>query len=273
MGRKDHQAKLRGQRLELSEVERHLRLCFPGVIDVIADVVFLQGQTTESLVAFVWDGNESAPETTEQRPIRAPDESFARNSLLAEAVLRSRVPSFMVPTVFLPLSGVPYTATGKVDRRLLRDSAQLAAQELHLHRAGSIPRKSTPSTPMGRRLQAVWAAVLRLDTDAVGGDDHFFHLGGDSLTAMSVVARLRDWDLRLTVADVLSHPIPNDQALLVAEGEGTPNSSLPPPFSLLGVCPTAGGNGSRPVSSAARHNRGHVSVHTAPRRASGPDRP
>jgi aryl carrier-like protein len=103
---------------------------------------------------------------------------------------------------------------------------------LQHYRVG-VAANRAPWTPLERKLQLIWAAALRVEPETVGADDQFFHLGGDSITAMNVVARLQDCGLQLTVANIFSHPRLADQALLLNPVSKSEVGDLPAPFSLL----------------------------------------
>ena len=88
----------------------------------------------------------------------------------------------MIPWAFVTLAALPLTETGKIDRRALPAPGS-ARPELDSPFVA-------PRTPIEEGLAAIWAAVLGLD--AVGVDDSFFELGGDSLRATRVLTRVRD---------------------------------------------------------------------------------
>jgi amino acid adenylation domain-containing protein len=96
------------------------------------------------------------------------------------AGLRERLPEYMVPGAFVVLERLPLTANGKVDRAALPDADESGGAR------GHVP----PRTPLEERLAAIWAEVLGVER--VGADDGFFDLGGHSLMATRVVARVRE---------------------------------------------------------------------------------
>ncbi|MGW3071897.1 amino acid adenylation domain-containing protein [Kitasatospora sp. NPDC001132] len=154
LGRSDHQVKIRGFRVEPGEVEQVLA-GHPGVTGCV--VVAHEGR----LAAYV---TGAAPGYAEAR-----------------ARLAERLPEHMVPATVTALEAFPLTAGGKVDRAALPEP-QAAPQ--------GKPAGRPPRTPAEQLIAAVWADVLGVPE--VGADDNFFHLGGDSLTAVRVVGRVFD---------------------------------------------------------------------------------
>ncbi|WP_064062527.1 non-ribosomal peptide synthetase, partial [Rhodococcus gordoniae] len=152
LGRTDFQVKLRGLRIELGEIETAL-LDHTGVSQAAAQV------RHEQLVAYV---------------VPAPNTTFDRDA--AQAALSTVLPAYMVPSQFMVLDEMPLGSSGKVDRKALPDPVF----ETRGFRA--------PTTPVEEVVAGVFAGVLGVDR--VGLDDDFFALGGNSLIATQVVARL-----------------------------------------------------------------------------------
>ncbi|HEY3009738.1 MAG TPA: amino acid adenylation domain-containing protein [Micromonosporaceae bacterium] len=157
LGRLDHQVKLRGLRIELGEVESALREQ-PGVIDA-AVVVREDAPGDKRLVAYVVGPAAGA----ELKPS-----------------LKRTLPEYMVPQVFVALDRLPLTPNGKLDRAALP--------------APTITRESSvdlvdPRTETERLLVRIWSEVLGVPS--LGIDDDFFDLGGHSMLATQVVARIR----------------------------------------------------------------------------------
>lgn len=154
LGRADNQLKVRGNRVEPGEIEAVLRRA-PGVAD--AAVYALNGD----LVAAV-----QGPETLDANDLRE--------------FLRPRLPEFMVPTLWVVVPALPRTHSNKIDQQRLLDLAR--------SRQPSTRQWVAPRTETERRLAAVWADVL--GCAAPGIDDDFYELGGHSLRAAEIVARL-----------------------------------------------------------------------------------
>nr|APD71466.1 non-ribosomal peptide synthetase 5 [Streptomyces sp.] len=186
--RRDHQVKVRGHRIELGEIEAALRL-LPQVADAAVVTVKDPSQATR-LVAYV-----VAPD--------AEDLSGAR------AALAEVLPEYMVPSAWVALPALPLTAHGKVDRKALPDPA--GAADTTAARARREGRD-----PVERALCEVFAEVLGVD--AVGIDDNFFALGGDSISSIRVVGRARAHGIVITPRDVFGHRTPLALAAVVTAG-------------------------------------------------------
>ncbi|MEV5830630.1 amino acid adenylation domain-containing protein [Spirillospora sp. NPDC052242] len=161
LGRRDHQVKIRGFRIELGEVEAALR-GHPSV-----------GRA----VAFVADGRLAAALV----PQDGPGGGLDRDAVLARA--RELLPPHMVPELLVALDALPLTANGKVDR-----AALVAAAAAEAGRADAADAE--PETALERVMARIVAEVL--GRERVGADADFFALGGDSVLATTVVARLRE---------------------------------------------------------------------------------
>jgi len=112
----------------------------------------------------------------------------------------------MVPSAYVPLGEMPMTATGKTDRRRLREMGQaMTVDELTaLRKAAAGSRgKREPGTEAERRLRKVWARVLGVDAKRIGVDDSFFQLGGDSISAMQASSGARLLGITVSTADIL----------------------------------------------------------------------
>jgi acyl carrier protein len=178
LGRIDDQVKLRGYRVELGEISAMLREA-PGVRDA---VVLLREDTPGDprLVGYV--AGEGMPSTAQLRER-----------------LTARLPSHMVPAVLVALPALPLTPNGKVDRRALPAPDAAAA-------AGG-PAKLPPRTGLEKQLAEIWRDVLELSAGSLGVEDDFFALGGHSILAIQVVARVREeLGAELAIRGIFDHP-------------------------------------------------------------------
>lgn len=236
-GRKDTQIKIRGQRIELGEVEHNIRVCVPGAKDVVAEVIIPAGENANpTLAAFVRIGGKTCEDDT--TPICSPITPTAPPSLISvpsniDENLFDRLPSYMVPTAYFRVGDIPHTNNGKTDRKRLRETgASFSAQQLADVRTATGEKKRAPVTKAERQLQGLWASVLNIGADSIGLDDSFFRLGGNSITAIRLIGEARASGLSLTVADIFREPKLVDQARASIDCTNQTEEAVPP-FSLL----------------------------------------
>ncbi|OTB14161.1 hypothetical protein K445DRAFT_302782 [Daldinia sp. EC12] len=240
IGRKDTQVKLRGQRIELGDVEHHIRLALPSARDVVAEVVtFPDSSRPHMLVAFIHTGSNEMTEEREHAiarstPIAEPHDSLRSHIPAVQSQLQQSLPSYMVPSVFLPLASLPLTSTDKINRKILRESAAaLSTEQLERYQPATAARR-IPLTDMEKHLHQYFCRALRLEPAQVGADDHFFRRGGDSLMAMELVAMVRRDKYMLTVRDVFKHPQLSALARAIQPRAYEEDEAPPTPFSLIG---------------------------------------
>ena len=161
-GRADRQVQLRGFRIEPAEIEAALRTC-PGV-RAAAVIVDHDASAGSRLLGYAAVGATAT----------APADGHA----LRDA-LRTQLPAHMVPDVVVVVAELPLTGTGKLD-----------AAALPRPRFDSGRGYRAPSGDLEQRIAGVFADVL--DVARVGADDSFFDLGGNSMVATALLARLRD---------------------------------------------------------------------------------
>ncbi|PLB47169.1 acetyl-CoA synthetase-like protein [Aspergillus steynii IBT 23096] len=233
VGRKDGQVKIRGQRVELGEVESHVRQGIHDVDDgsVLAAVIKPQGSNNPMLVCFLGLGEVAAASTDQVRAVLA-DRTRGLDEYLAR-----RLPRFMVPSAYIPVVDIPMTVSGKTDRsRLVQAAASRTLAEL-AELQPSRGARQAPTTDMEWLLQGLWAAVLGLDASMIAADDSFLRIGGDSIAAIRLGQRASDEGLSLAVPDIFANPRLCDMALCLREGRSSYHN--PRPFSLLSLPPSS----------------------------------
>jgi len=205
VGRKDQQVKIRGQRVELEEVEHHLRERLPEKTALAAEVINPGGDGDATLAAFVVDRD------LEQGQVMEGSGKFGhdlRNALLElEKNLVKDVPKYMVPAAFIPLPKIPTTVSGKTDRKQLRAvGTSLSRKQLASWRGtGKNDDMTRPLNKKEQTIAQLWTNVLG-DGPDICADDNFFALGGDSLKAMRLVAAAREQGLLLTISTIFADP-------------------------------------------------------------------
>jgi amino acid adenylation domain-containing protein len=237
LGRKDSQVKIRGQRVELHEIEHHLRAALPPETGpVVVDVLSIASR--EVVAAFICLEDQIDQDVTDFKHIPEPTEAVLAATVQGVAAkLMDLLPSHMMPTVFFPLKNLPINRSGKVDRSRLRElTSTLTCEDISTSNTPK-PDIIEPSTALEKQLQSHWASALKLDPVSISVDDNFIRLGGDSLTAMRLVAACRASGISLQVAQVLSGATLADLAAILDHEmthEQTQHGQEEiPPFSLL----------------------------------------
>ncbi|KAF7159192.1 hypothetical protein CNMCM6106_006325 [Aspergillus hiratsukae] len=204
VGRKDTQVKLRGQRVELGEIESQLRARLPLETTVIAEVIVPQGSGGQpTLVAFVAAQATTGHDQTELQAAELPDD-LRRALSEAGAEVAKVLPRYMVPTSYIPVNHIPTLISGKTDRKKLRRFG--AAVDLRQLDKGGTNTATRELGDSERRLRQAWSQTLKLQADSIRLEDNFFALGGDSLTAMKLVSVCRSQGLDLSVTNMFSNP-------------------------------------------------------------------
>ncbi|KAJ6178251.1 hypothetical protein N7519_008712 [Penicillium mononematosum] len=205
VGRKDLQVKLRGQRFELAEVEKRLQEIWPeDLTDIVAEIVTPKASmNSKCLVVFVASkstGSAALVSTAIPSLEIVVPTNFAAQVASLKRQLCDILPDYMVPSAFVPLRRIPHSTSGKVDRKLLRDSAASATRvQLESLFAEAPSDKRVPASGTERELQHIWAKVLDIAADEIGAEDSFFQLGGDSISALKAASRARAAGIQYTV--------------------------------------------------------------------------
>ena len=189
LGRNDTQVKVRGYRIELQEIE----LLLQSHADIREAIVLAHEDSSggKQLVAYVVTHADRSVNTAELREI-----------------LRSLLPEFMVPSVFVTLDTFPLTIAGKVDRRAL-PTPETCRSEL-------TPQYEPPDSPTECQLAEIWCSLLA--KERVGRRDDIFDLGGHSLTLTRLAARIEDnFGVRVPLLLLFEHRTIEQMALVILE--------------------------------------------------------
>ena len=167
LGRIDTQVKIRGNRIEIGEIEHAVNSC-PGIRSS-AVVTKAVGSGSQQLIVYV----------------------VADNGLSEEELrswLSTRLPEYMIPSRFFLVDRIPTTANGKLDRN------KLLAMPLPVNKPFI-----APATDLEKELERQWAAVL--EHGPISVDDSFFRIGGDSILAVRLIAAINNEERQVTVAE------------------------------------------------------------------------
>ncbi|HWO41819.1 MAG TPA: non-ribosomal peptide synthetase [Candidatus Eisenbacteria bacterium] len=215
-GRIDHQVKIRGFRIETEEIEAVLRH-HPGVWETVVvareetgnadrELRIMEGERENSQFAI---RNSKSPEKRLVAYVVPRGQSGVTSTELRN-FLNGRLPHYMVPSAFVLLNRLPLTVNGKIDRNALPapDYAKANLDDDY----------TAPRSPIEETLAAMWAEILRLDR--VGIHDNFFDIGGDSLNAAQVLARISNlFHIELSLRRLFEYPTVAGLAAVVIESQ------------------------------------------------------
>ncbi|MCL1465995.1 non-ribosomal peptide synthetase [Argonema galeatum] len=199
LGRIDEQVKIRGFRIELGEIEAVLSQ-HPAVREAVAvsDIALEEASGNKRLVAYIVPEQNLTPTIVELRNF-----------------LKTKLPEYTIPSVFVVLDSLPLTPNGKVDRRAL-------PALLNLKFPSNLQLNVAPRTPIESTIAKIWAEVLNLEL--VGIHDNFFYLGGDSLLAIRLMDAIeKQFNRELPLSALFLNPTIEGLASILA----TQTNSLP----------------------------------------------
>ncbi len=179
-GRADQQIKIRGYRIETGEIEKHLLNH-----DSIKDAVVIDRENNNSKYLYAYIVKKSQISTGD----------------LKDFLLRY-LPDYMIPMYFIQLDEIPLSINGKVNRELLPEPESEFNENIEFTAFKDEKEKT---------LIDVMCRVLNIDR--VSLKHNFFHLGGDSIKAIQIAAKLKEKNYNIRVKDILSNPIIEEMAL------------------------------------------------------------
>jgi amino acid adenylation domain-containing protein len=180
LGRQDTQVKVRGFRIELGEIETQLRK-YPGIEE--AAVICRSDKSEEKYICTY---------------IKSKANSGENPSILPElkSYLSQRLPDYMLPSFFILIDKIPLTPNGKID------SKALPAPEINPGE-NFIP----PKNDLEEKLVRIWSEVLGIEKDKISMNSNFFDLGGHSLKAVMLAAKIhRELDIGISLGEIFKTP-------------------------------------------------------------------
>ena len=199
VGREDFQVKIRGQRVEIGEVEK--AACAHDNVQQAVVVAQQDGKGRLYLLGYVVPHRHPAPTSAELR-----------------AFVVGRIAAYMVPAAFVMMDAFPLSANGKVDRTRLPkpDDQDIYNRNEYVE----------PATPTEQRLAALWQELL--EVDRVGALDSFLELGGHSLLAAELVLKIRtQFSATLPVRVLFTTPQLHDVARAIDDAQEQSVAALP----------------------------------------------
>jgi amino acid adenylation domain-containing protein len=213
LGRADHQVKIRGYRVEPGEIESTL-LAHAHVREAVV-IIREDDSAGKQIAAFVVPNKHTPPTVKELREH-----------------VKSLLPFYMRPHVYILMEQLPLNANGKIDQNAL------AQRQLPLETSQDV----LPRTPTEKKLCQIWASILK--QEQVGAEDDFFALGGHSFLAVNLISQMkRHFRRDIGLDKIFQHPTPREMARYLDQNEAeyrraalvcmNKGSAVTPPLYLL----------------------------------------
>lgn len=174
VGRNDLQVKIRGNRVELTEISSSA-MGFAGVKE--AYTIYFTEEGWSELALYV---------------VSEPNQSLWSEKQLIK-YLSTQLPSYMIPTKIMKVDKMPLTVNGKVDEKRL-PLPDMNQDEIDIVIA--------PRNVQEKMIHDIWSSVLK--TESIGINQNFFDLGGDSIKSIQIVSLLKEKDLHISSQDILT---------------------------------------------------------------------
>lgn len=211
LGRRDAQVKINGQRVELDEVMYQAQRLLPQGYQVAVVATSIKDATHKTvIVAFISIPNPSP--SLQKGAILSLEMSVEFKHIFTEVKhsLAKVLPSYMMPSIWIPTTEIPYTTSGKLDRKKLQGLVATIASSQQTVSQYSLRSSESFEPPTNRNeeiLQELFGLSLGINRLQIGRGDDFFALGGDSVGAMKLVTTARkQFGLILHVTDIFKHP-------------------------------------------------------------------
>ena len=207
LGRKDTQIKHHGQRMELGEIEHFFstRLSVRHAVALVPGSGHCQGRLAVVLslrdITLSLDDKILCLLTGTGKVLAAAQTAIIRDAMWQE------LPAYMVPSIWVVVGAMPTLESQKLNRGRVKQWLENVARQTYLDIVNASvdadERVELSATSMETQIREVWSEVLDIPSSQIRYDVPFYSLGGDSITAMQVVARCRTNGMTMSVQDVL----------------------------------------------------------------------
>ncbi|MCI0470612.1 MAG: condensation domain-containing protein, partial [Candidatus Aminicenantes bacterium] len=187
------QVKIRGFRLELGEIENRL-LRHEKVNDAVVAARKDAGGD-DYLCAYIVVKNAQHTRPNPEEPV----EGKCKSPITAELreFLAQTLPDYMIPPYFVQIDKLPLNPNGKLNRKALPEPDMDEIGRGH----------TPPQNPCQEKLAAIWSEILHIEKEKIGIDTNFFEVGGHSLKATIMIARIHQaFDVKIPLAKIFEHP-------------------------------------------------------------------
>lgn len=234
-----------GLKVDVVEIERHIRRCLGRGIDVVVDSV-TTSDGVRILAAFLELGSAYFFGTEDLHNLEASlkDQLVVMKQLL-EASLgghASRLPSHCMPSVLIPVKHFPISTSLKINRRKLQRMASLLSYSdlanitavsgsVQVHRA-SLTQKPLPLTQLEEEMRDLWARILSVSSAKIDGSSNLSSLGGTKFLATELTIECRKVGLDVSIKDLLNGASLTDICRAMAASDDSDESSSPRTMSM-----------------------------------------
>lgn len=214
LGRADDQIKLRGQRLEIGEINHAIRKGVEAISDVATLVVRNEAQRKDLLVSFIVStgGNKRKEPSGALEIVEGPE--AARLCRHARDACRSKLPGYMVPTYVLQLPYIPLSSNNKAEIKQLRAFFASLGQERLTALSSSRDKSDSTLKPTEARIVRALATMQHVDSGLITSEASIFELGIDSISVLRFARTLKNEGFaQATPSLILRHPLIGDLAV------------------------------------------------------------
>ncbi|MCP4150971.1 MAG: hypothetical protein GY757_24705, partial [bacterium] len=206
LGRMDYQVKIRGIRIELGEIESHLLKR-----EDVKEVVVIEREESSGekyLCAYIVQEKKGPAEE---------GVTGSKAGELKESLARL-LPDYMIPTYFVTLETMPLTATGKINRKALPAPEKKSTKKY-----------TAPRNEIEEKIVQMFAGLLDIEKEKIGIDDNFFYLGGHSLKATRLVAKIhKQLEVKLPLAELFNTNTVRGIAAVIEKNVGEKYQAIKP---------------------------------------------
>jgi ferricrocin synthase len=222
LGRSDDQVKLRGQRLEIGEINHCIRSAVLDITDVVTLVIRNESQQKELLVSFIVTSGEQAQEGKKLRPMTGDDAQ--RLSQRVKDACRNKLPGYMVPTYVLMLPFIPLSPNNKAEVKELKT---LFNSLSHEQLVGPSRAANGDLGETGRNIYKALSRTFGVQEGDILLSTSTFELGVDSISVMRLTRALRvEGFSQATAAMVLKNPVVADLARALQSSQRTNETAI-----------------------------------------------
>ncbi|KAK9324491.1 hypothetical protein V1517DRAFT_255890 [Lipomyces orientalis] len=225
VGRKDTQAKLRGQRLEIGEINSVIKQSTEHIREVVTLILKRSAHHRDQLVSFVAMSTDSSDEGL------IPVSPITNSTVLSVfEFCKSKLPAYMVPTFILPLRKIPLSVNNKIDKEaLVKLYTEATPESLKYCSERSLGHDSWNTIELELRDQI--STLLDPGAPSIWRSTTFFELGFDSISLVGLLKRLRKIYSKLTLSTLMRFPSIESLGKHILQDDGSVNHEVQPQHS------------------------------------------